>query len=174
MQSTGLPPRIAFRQPVTSNVRPKKIMKRFLILMMLFLSSSVNASFPLEATLDEMARGADHILIGRVIGVDMVDAKGAQITNRGERTGPGLSNTLRLRIAVDEVLVTNSKQVPKVLAVPLDPFLHYTLGQVGDAHKGDKKVRLLLLKGNDFVGIKPGVFFRPIIEKAEALRIYKK
>jgi hypothetical protein len=149
-------------------------MKRLLLLSMLFLSSIVNASVPLVATLDEMAKGADHILIGRVIGVDMIDANGVQITKRNELTGPGLSNTIRLRVAVDKVLVTNSKKVPKVLAVPLDSFLHYSLGQVADAHRGDKKVRLLLLKGDNFVGIKPGVFFRPIEEKAEALRIYKK
>lgn len=149
-------------------------MKRIVFLMVMVFASLAIASVPLEATLEEMAKSADHILAGRVIGVDMVDAKGAQITDREARTGPGLTNTIRLKISIDEVFFTNARPVPKLLNVPLDPFLHYTLGQIQDAHRGDNSVRLLLLKGSDFSGIMAGVFFRPISDKTEAIRIYEK
>lgn len=149
-------------------------MKQILVLVAMLFASLANASLPLEATLEEMANGADHILTGRVIGVDMIDAKGVQITDREARTGPGLTNTIRLRISVDEVLVSNVRPAPKLLAVPLDPFLHYTLGQIQDAHRGDNRVRLILLKGPDFVGIKAGVIFRPISDRAAAIRIHEK
>ncbi|WP_457425289.1 hypothetical protein [Roseateles sp. P5_E7] len=149
-------------------------MKRILMLIALLSSAVAQASLPLEATLEEMAQGADHILVGRVTGVDMVDANGAQVKDPEARTGPGSKNVIRLLVAVDEVLVTNASSVPKVLPVALDPFLHYSLGQIQNAHAGDKQSRLLLLKGKDFVGIKDGVFLRQLSDKAQALRIYRK
>jgi len=120
-----------------------------------------------------MAQRADHILVGRVTSVDMVDANGTGVTDPQARTGPGLKNVIRLLVAVDEVLVTNAPSVPGVMLVALDPFLHYSLGQIQDAHAGDTQSRLLLLKGKDFVGIKPGVFFRPLSDKEKALRIHR-
>lgn len=130
------------------------------------------AGFPFEATLEEMAECADHILVGRVTGADMIDGQGRPILDRDAMTGPGLGNTIRLLIAVDEVLVTNVTDVPKVLPVPLASHLHHSLGQVSDAHDGDTTVRLVLLRGENFVGIEPGVFMRPLSDKEEALRIY--
>ena len=130
------------------------------------------AGFPFEATLEEMAQGADHILVGRVTGVDMIDGRGKPVLDMEARTGPGLKNTIRLLITVDEVLVTNASDVPPVIPVPLASHLHYTLGQISDAHEGDTLVRLVLLQGDDFIGIKPGVFLRPLTDKDEALRIY--
>lgn len=157
-----------------SNIELEIGLRRIIVFMLMLVASLANASLPLEATLEEMAQSADHILTGRVVGVDMIDARGAKITDREARTGPGLTNTIRLKVSVDEVFVTNARPVPKLLAVPLDPFLHYTLGQIQDAHRGDNDVRLLLLKGTDFSGIKAGVFFRPISDKTKAIRIYKK
>lgn len=147
-------------------------MKRVLFFVMLLVSAAANAGFPFEATLQEMAQDADHILVGRVTSVDMIDAKGAAVKDREARTGPGLTNTIRLLIAVDEVLITNSRAVPKVLAVPLASHLHYSLGKIQDAHAGDSEVRLLLLKGKNFAGIKPGLFLRPLSDKTEALKLY--
>jgi hypothetical protein len=57
-----------------------------------------------------MAEGADHILVGRVTGVDMVDGRGRPVTDEGARTGPGLDNTIRLLITADEVLVTSAEK----------------------------------------------------------------
>ena len=148
-------------------------MKRILLLIAALLPAVALAGFPFEATLEEMAREADHILIGRVTGVDMIDGNGVQITHQDARTGPGLNNKIRLLISVDEVLVTNVSKVPKILPVPLASHLHYSLGQIKEAHTGDTEVRLVLLKGQDFSGIKPGVFLRPLEDKDRALRLYE-
>lgn len=83
-----------------------------------------------------------------------------------------MNNTIRLKVSVGEVLVPNAKPVPKQLMVPLDSLMHFTLGQIQDAHEGDKLVRLLLLKGRAFEPIKPGVFFLPLSDKDEVLRIH--
>ena len=147
-------------------------MRRFLLFLAALVPAVVLAGFPFEATLEDMAQQSDHILIGRVVGVDMVDAKGTLITDEEARTGPGLSNTIRLRIHVDEVLFTSSPVVPEVIPVPLASHLHYSLGQVRKAHNGDTEVRLVLLKGPEFSGIKPGVFLRPLADKEEALRLH--
>ena len=147
-------------------------MKRIMTILVAFLPTLAFAGLPYEATLKEMAEGADHILVGRVVGVDMMDSGGNRILDRAARTGPGLSNTIRLLIAVDQVLVTNSPSVPKTLPVPLASHLHYSLGQIQDSHVSDTLVRLVLLKEQKFVGIKPGVFLRPLEDKAEALRLY--
>ncbi|MBB3342724.1 hypothetical protein [Luteimonas sp. RC10] len=148
-------------------------MRRVLIVLLAVFAPSIGfAGLPFEATLEEMSQRADHILIGRVIGVDMIDEHGTPVLDRAARTGPGLTNTIRLVITVDEVLVTSAAIVPKVLSVPLASHLHYSLGQVADAHEGDTAVRLLLLQGEEFIGIKPGVFMRPMRDKDEALRLH--
>jgi hypothetical protein len=149
-------------------------MRRILIFLLAALIPSVSvAGFPFEATLEEMAAGADHILVGRITGVDMIDENGDPVLDDNAMTGPVLKNTIRLLIAVDEVLVTSSEVVPKVLPVPLASHLHYSLGQVREAHEGDTLPRLVLLQGEDFSGIKPGVFLRPLSDKDEALRIHR-
>lgn len=148
-------------------------MKRILMVLLAVLIPSTSfAGLPFEATLEEMAEGADHILIGRIIGVDMINSRGEAVLDREAATGPGLDNTIRLLIAVDEVLVTNVATVPNVLPVPLASHLHYRLGQIADAHDGDTAARLVLLEGNEFVGVKPGAFMRPLSDKDEALRIH--
>jgi hypothetical protein len=147
-------------------------MKRLLLLVAALLPAIALAGLPFEASLEEMAEGADHILVGRVTGVDMVDGRGRPVTDEGARTGPGLDNTIRLLITVDEVLVTSATHVPEVLPVPLASHLHYSLGQIRSAHEGDTLVRLVLLKGNDFSGIKPGVFLRPLADKEQALELH--
>jgi hypothetical protein len=148
-------------------------MRRILIVLLAALIPATSfAGFPFEATLEEMAENADHILIGRVTGVEMIDGRGKPILDEKAMTGPGLKNTVRLLITVDEVLVTNATDVPRVLPVPLATHLHYSLGQIRAAHDGDKLVRLVLFQGGDYSGIKPGVFLRPLSDKEEALRIY--
>jgi hypothetical protein len=146
-------------------------MRRFLLFLLALLPVTALAGFPFEATLDEMAIGADHILIGRVTGVGMIDGAGKPVTDPEARTGPGLRNQIRLRITVDQVLVSNAQPVPKYLFVPLASHLHYTLGQIQSAHAQDSDQRLVFLKGPGFEGIKPGVFMRPLEERQEAFRL---
>lgn len=147
-------------------------MRRILLLLIALMPAIAMAGFPFEATLEEMAQQADHVLVGRVAGVDMVDGRGKPVTDVEARTGPSLDNTIRLLIQVDQVLVSNAAKVPDVIPVPLASHLHYTLGQIQEAHQGDEEVRLVLLKGSDFVGIKPGVFLRPLTDKDRALQLH--
>ena len=147
-------------------------MRRALLLLVALVPAIAMAGFPFEATLEEMAQQADHILVGRVAGVDMVDGQGRPVKDPEARTGPSLDNSIRLLIQVDQVLVSNAAKIPDVIPVPLASHLHYKLGQIQEAHEGDEEVRLVLLKGSDFVGIKPGVFFRPLTDKDTALRLH--
>ena len=84
-------------------------MRRLLLALLILLPVTAFAGFPFEATLDEMAVGADHILIGRVTGVGMIDGAGKPVTDPEARTGPGLRNQIRLRITVDQVLVSKAR-----------------------------------------------------------------
>ncbi|EHR39360.1 MAG: hypothetical protein PHE38_15920 [Alishewanella agri] len=147
-------------------------MCRILLLLFAFVPAITFAGLPFEVSLEEMAKQADHILVGRVVGVDMVNGQGRLITDPEARTGPGLDNTIRLRIQVDQVLVSSALKVPDLIPVSLSPHLHYTLGQIKEAHDGDTEARLVLLKGPEFVGIKPGVFFRPLTDKDLVLRLH--
>jgi hypothetical protein len=147
-------------------------MRHVLLFLIALVPAMAIAGFPFEATLEEMAQQADHVLVGRVVGVDMVDGKRDPVLDPKARTGPGLDNTIRLLIRVDQVLVSNASNVPNVIPVPLASHLHYTLGQIQEAHAGDKELRLVLLKGPDFVGIKPGVFLRPLADKDIVLRLH--
>jgi hypothetical protein len=148
-------------------------MRRFFAAILVLLPFTAMAGFPFEATLQEMAASADHILVGRVTGVDMINGSGGLVHDPDARTGPGLRNKIRLRIAVDEVLTSDSTNVPKLLYVPLASHLHYTLGQIQDAHAETSEPRLILLKGASFEAIKPGLFMRPLEDKEEALRVHR-
>ncbi len=146
-------------------------MKRTMLAMLLLMPLWSSASFPLRATLAQMAFSADHIFVGTVTGVDMVDGDGNAIDNPAARTGPGLENVIRLTIRVDEMLVTNAGDIPREIKVPLDSSLHYTLGQI-QAESGDQAPRLVLLKGPSFAPILAGVFSRPLGDRDEALRLH--
>ena len=74
-------------------------MRRILLFLVALTPVIAMAGFPFEATLDEMAQQADHILVGRVAGVDMVDAHGNPVNDPEARTGTSLDNTIRLRAA---------------------------------------------------------------------------
>lgn len=147
-------------------------MRRILLSLIAILPLTAFCSPALQMTLSDMAAEADHVLVGRVVGVDMVDGNGSLVVDSDARTGPAMTNVIRLRVSVDETLITSASQVPKVLLLPLDPLMHYSLGQIKSAHGTDSTPRLLLLKGASFSGIRPGVFFRPLLDKDEVLRIH--
>lgn len=153
------------------SVRARR-MRRVLLSLVALAPLAALCGLPSQMTLSDMATEADHVLVGHVIGVDMVDGNGHPIADSHAQTGPDLNNVIRLRISVDETLVTTAEKVPRVLLLPLDPLMHYSLGQIKSAHETDSTRRLLLLKGVDFSPIQPGVFFRPLLEKDEVLRIH--
>lgn len=48
-------------------------MCRLLSLLFAFVPTITFAGLPFEVSLEDMAKQADHILVGRVVGVDMVN-----------------------------------------------------------------------------------------------------
>ena len=136
-------------------------MLRYLTLLCL-LTLQAFASIPLQMTDAELAAKSDHLFVAHVIAVDMIDGKGRQITDTDAMTGPGLKNLIRLKVKIDQVLVTTAKEPPKELYIPLDPFMHYRFGEVKKAHTGDESKFLLLLAGDKFTPPQPGVFRRDL------------
>jgi hypothetical protein len=124
---------------------------------------------PIEVSLEELACRADHVLVGRVVGVELVNRKGRVLKNG--MTGPSLDNTIRLVIAVDEVLESNAAEVPESLKVPLDPFMHYSVEQVRRAHAGDTRAYLVLLAGAKFQPVVPGHGLRGISERETVMSL---
>lgn len=148
-------------------------MKYLSAFALLFLTGSAYASLPIQVSEEELIKNTDHLIIGRVVGVDMVNANGKEISDLKARTGPGLTNTIRLIVEVESVVVTSAKEVPHILKVPLDPFMHFSLGQIKEAHSGEQSSFLLLLKGSNFEPPFPGVFRKDIAEKEKFSKAIK-
>ncbi len=117
--------------------------------------------------LTNLVSDADHVLIGTVEKVDMVDAKGNQVTNETARTGPGSENQLRLHVNVptNGVISSSAEGAPETILIPLWQRWHDTLGNRRKEVEG--KTFIFLLKGNDFVPVYHGLFMREPSEKAE-------
>ena len=169
-------------------------MKYILILIGILFTALAYSSLPVQVSLEKLVENSDHLLIGHVVGVDMIDGKGEEITDPSARTGPGSKNLIRLIVKVDEVIVSNVKNVPDTLKVPLDPFMHYSLGQIKETHSSEGEKFLLLLRkcpettlcspqppracrgsanGSDFQPPFPGVFRRSLSEKDKIIELMK-
>lgn len=144
-----------------------------LFVLALIACWDVSASIPLDASLSDLACGADHLLVGRVVGVDMVNAKGKLVRNEKAMTGPGLTNTIRLHIETIEIIESPSSSLPKVLKVPLDPFMHYSLGQVRGAHAEPSEPMLVFLRGEKYLPVISGRFLWSLDARAEMLAVRK-
>jgi len=131
------------------------------------------SSQPLQVSTEDLVNHSDHLLVGHVVGVDMIDGQGKKITDLDARTGPSSTNRIRLVVKVDEVVITNALSVPQTLKVPLDPMMHYKLRDVKASHSKESKPFLLLLEGSDFQPPFSGVFGRPLSEKEELITLIK-
>lgn len=146
-------------------------MKCIAAAILCLFSTMAMATFAQQASLERLASDCDHILAGHVIGVDMIDSEGKEIADPTARTGPGLKNTIRLIVKVDEVFFSRAKTVPEIIKVPLDSMMHFSLGQIREAHREPSETMLLILQGGSFKPVVPGVFFRSLEEKSKALDI---
>jgi hypothetical protein len=132
------------------------------------------ASLPLEATLLDLACGADHVLVGRVIGVDAVDKNGIEIHDEKAMTGAGKENKIRLVVSVEEVVTSTSQKIAPTLRVPLDSNMHFSLGQIKSAHQEPSEPLLVFLSGTDFQPIIQGRFLWKLEARQEALALRQK
>lgn len=146
---------------------------RALMMLCLVAYGSAQASVPLAASLRDLACGADHMFVGRVVGVDMIDARGRRIRNEEAMTGPGRKRTIRLEVEMLELIESPEVAFPSSIRVPLDPFMHYSLGQIKDAHAEPSNARLVFLRGARFEPIIAGRFFASLDAREEALALRK-
>lgn len=150
------------------------MIRQVLLTLLVSISPIAHASLPLEASLSDLACGADHILVGRVIDVDMVNADGKIITDGEAMTGPGLGTSIRLHVEVLEVIESNLETRPSILKVPLDPMMHYSLEQVRTVHERPSEPMLVFLRGNEHQPVIPGRFLWQIDARTDATEIRKR
>jgi hypothetical protein len=123
--------------------------------------------------LTNLVSDADHVFIGTVEKVDMVDAKGSQVTTETARTGPGSENQLRLHVTVaTNQVIASSAKVPVKIVIPLWQRWHDTLGNRRKEVQG--KTFIFLLKGKDLAPVYHGFFMRKPSERAEIEAILKR
>lgn len=140
-------------------------MKVFIIILSVLWSVPTHATTVAYKDITNLVAEAEHILIGKVDRVSMVDWDGNEITNPEARTGPGSNNEIRLHVKVLEdggVLKTTHTNVPQMLTIPLMKKWHYELGQIKET---EGETFIFLLKGDDYKRVYPGLFQRPINEK---------
>ena len=148
-------------------------MRKFTMLLIYLVATNIFASIPLRVSDEELVKETDHILVGRVIGVDMIDAYGEQINDLRAKTGPGIKSKIRLIIKVEEVLQTNALVVPKELYIPLDSFMHYSLGAIKEYYPEISEQMIILLSGENFQPPVAGHFQRQLSNKNHYLDLYK-
>lgn len=123
--------------------------------------------------LTNLVAETDHVLVGTVTRVDMVDANGNQVTNETARTCPGSANQLRLHVAMatNGVIASTASRVPEKLVIPLWQMWFDTLGNRKKLMEG--KTFIFLLKGPDFQPVYFGLFDRQMSERTEIERLLK-
>lgn len=146
---------------------------RSLLLLLVLACPAVEASVPLVASLRDLACGADHVFVGRVVGVDMINERGRSVRDHEARTGPGLKNTIRLEVEVMERIDSTAAVLPSTIKVPLDPFMHFSLGQIKAAHAKPSAPALVFLRGSRFEPVIAGRFFWQLDARREALELRK-
>lgn len=137
-------------------------------IMALLLGSSVCWASPVRPkSLATLVEEADHVIIGTVTLVDMVDQNKAPVTNLAARVGFNSPNLIRLHVAVQTngVLFTTAKETPSTLIIPLLGIGPYTLEQMKKID--ENRTYIFLLKGPDFRAVYPAGFRRSLSNREE-------
>ncbi len=148
-------------------------MKTFIGFVAIVLTVQAHATSIAFRDLTNLVSEADHILVGTVTRVDMIDGKGSQVTKKTARTGPGSENMLRLHVSVatNGVVASTTGKVPGEITIPLWQMWHDTLG--GRKKEVEGKTFIFLLKGSDFQPVYFGLFMREMAERLEIERLLK-
>ena len=119
-------------------------------------------------SLKTLVKRADHVVVARIVKVDMVDADGGSVADLEARTGPGAGNTIRLHVDTDPggILKAGKTPIPTRLVVSDWPMWHRSLGDMKEREGTDV---VLLLRGDDFSAVSEPEFIRDI-EEAGAIR----
>lgn len=127
------------------------------------VATQAGATSIAHRSFEEIVHDADHVIVAKVVKVDMVDAHGRQVRDREARTGPGLRNRLRFHLDVRDVLFTACQRQPRRVLVPLWSAWHYSLGAMQDQVEGSDGI--FLLKGPRFEPAYPADFQRDLGER---------
>lgn len=146
--------------------------KLVFILLMSLLSFQSHSSLPLQVSMFDVVEESDHVLTVKIVGVDMIDGEGRQIDDENAMTGPGKSNTIRLLAQVTKVHLSSADNVPEMLKIPLDPFMHYSFGQVASVYQDRTPSMVVVLKGETFLPAHAGVFGYPEVELETILSLF--
>ena len=143
-----------------------------LLLLIIFVSLSSFATLPLEVSMLDIVTSSDHVLTVEVIGVEMIDENGKLIQDPEAMTGPGLSNVIQLICNVKETHITNADKVPSKVYIPLDNFMHFSLGQIQEYYRGEPYPIIAVLQGENFVPAYAGKFEFPMYELETIKALY--
>lgn len=121
----------------------------------------------------ELVAKADYIFVGKIVKVDIVDQKGAQLADPKSRTGPGEGNTIRYHVVVDRksIIKGNQKNIPKELIVPKWPRWHATLENEKPRVAG--KNFIFLLAGKDLAPVSAPESVREMSERETIEKLVK-
>ncbi len=70
-----------------------------IIAWLCLLPFTLQATQAMARSLSALATESDHVLIGKVEKVQMVDEQGRELLDRNSRTGPGLKNEIFRNVA---------------------------------------------------------------------------
>lgn len=150
----------------------KPIIKFLLVSLFLSRTVTVQATMVEVKSLAELLPHAEHIVSGHVVKVDMIDGEGNVVSNKEAVTGPGIENTIRLHVKIDEVILTSSGKMPDIIKIKLWNAWHFSLGQIQESAKNEKAI--YLLKGPSYEIVFPRYFRRDPNEKSEIMGFINK
>ena len=101
----------------------------------------------------------------------MVDNQGKIVTQPDAMTGPGLGNTIRLKLEVVKMHDSDRTQTPTSIKVPLDNFMHYSLISIREAHSDKAEEFLVFLQGNNYRPVIDGRFLWSVQDSEKAMAI---
>jgi hypothetical protein len=146
--------------------------KMFVAFCFGMLCSTASATTIPEKPLIDMVAESDHVLIGEVKKVEMIDGAGREVTDLNGRTGWGYTNTIRLNVAIkrDGILKSNKSDTPYELTISLWPLF---IGTLGNMQYMQGKEYIFLLKGDDYKFVYPMGFIQELSKRKEVEKIIR-
>lgn len=105
------------------------IIKTFQFVLLLTLSHTAFATKIVPTDIQALVKRANHIIIGEVVKVDMVDKNSKSVVDGNARTGPGSPNTILLHVRLNRENVIKGKKsnIPEFIIVPEWQMWHMSL-----------------------------------------------
>lgn len=118
--------------------------------------SSTRPDMPLPADFVDLVESSDHIVVGEVLSVDLIDRDGNITTDVNSEYGYLHDYVPRLHVRLVEVIESDG-EIPSEFIVPLwSKGLTRVLKEIVDRYQGEK--RIFLLKGSSLEPVHPVQF----------------